>query len=824
MPSHLWLFCALAVFGSCTAQDVTTEASEFLAQFQLLGEPLYHEAALAQWEYNTNISAENAEKMSQAGAKWSAYYSEASENSARFPQDQVTNASIKLQLIYLGEKGAATLPTDKYTRLNQILNEMSTIYSTETVCRPNNPQECLPFEPGLDQIMLESTNYHDRLWAWEGWRAKAGKKMRPLYEEYVELENEAARLNGYRDYGDYWRGNYETLDTGRYGYSRDKLIEDVERTFQEILPLYKELHAYVRAHLKETYKDQNLDAEGCLPAHLLGDMWGRFWTNLYPLVVPYPDKESIDVSPTMVAQGWTVDKMFKEAEIFFESVGLFKLNENFWTNSMLEEPNDGRRVVCHPTAWDLGLDDFRVKMCTRVNMEDFLTVHHELGHIQYDMAYAPLPMLLRDGANEGFHEAVGEIMSLSAATPKHLKLLNLLPAHFVEDRETEINFLLRQALTIVGTMPFTYMLEQWRWKVFRGEITKENWMKEWWRMKRELVGVVEPFPRDETYCDPPALFHVANDYSFIRYYTRTIYQFQFQDALCAAANHEGPLHSCDITGSLEAGKKLRDMLELGNSRPWPEALESITGGIEIDAKPMLSYFQPLYEWLHENNRLNNRKVGWNTQWDPYTDNLIKVRISLFSGLGKDAYIWDKAETNLFRASIAYAMTKYFTEVEKNELEFSPDNVEIFDETLRISFLFHVLMPNTAGMEIVPKSKVEEAVRLSKGRINSMFYLDDFSLEFVGIPPTLAGPTEQPFDVWLVVFGIVAGVIVIALITLVALGQRDRRKRKKAKRDDEVGALNLPVTTNVLYEDSPSISDFGLENNVYEKEEEPQTAF
>ncbi|CAH2219630.1 angiotensin-converting enzyme 2 [Pelobates cultripes] len=830
MSRLLWLFCALVIFDSGATQSVTEQASQFLEQFQIVGEPLYHEAAVAQWEYNTNITDENAQKMNQAGAKWSEFYNQASENSTHFSPDDITDPMIKLQLTYLGEKGTSVLSSEKYARLNQILNEMSRLYSTETVCRPNNTEDCLPFEPGLDQIMLHSRDYHERLWAWEGWRANTGKKMRPLYEEYVQLENEAAKLNGYNDYGDYWRGNYETIATGDYYYSRDDVIRDVNETFDQILPLYKELHAYVRSKLQDTYGAKYFNSEGYLPAHLLGDMWGRFWTNLYPLVVPYPDKESIDVTPTMVAQGWTVERMFKEAEIFFKSVGLFELNPNFWTNSMIEEPKDGRKVVCHPTAWDLGMDDFRIKMCTTVNMEDFLTVHHELGHIQYDMAYAPLPMLLRDGANEGFHEAVGEIMSLSAATPKHLKHLKLLPDTFVEDQETEINFLLRQALTIVGTMPFTFMLEQWRWKVFRGEIPKDKWMEEWWRMKHELVGVVEPYPHDETYCDPAALFHVANDYSFIRYYTRTIYQFQFQDALCKAANHVGSLHSCDITNSLDAGIKLRTMLELGNSKPWTQALESITGETKLNAQPLLSYFSTLYDWLKKENEQNGRKVGWKTQWSTNTENLIKVRISLIAGLGDDAYPWDESEMNLFKASVAYAMTKYFAEMgkEKANLVFTPDNVDIYNETKRISFLFQVIKPDTNGLEIIEKSIVEQAIRMSKGRINSIFLLDDESLEFVGIPPTLTAPSQQSFEVWLVVFGVMAGLIVIALITLIILGQRDKKRRRKAIDDHEVGEINLcdnVMMSNIDNDSSSSSSSEGDTNKAYvDEEEEPNTAF
>ncbi|KAM4701859.1 angiotensin-converting enzyme 2 [Discoglossus pictus] len=815
MSGLLWLLCALTVIGSGKTQNVLQDAKDFLNWFDKEAVPLYHQSALAQWEYNTNITDENAQKMSEEGAKWSAFYSKASDNASTFPLDQITDTNIKLQLIFLGEKGTSVLPPEKYTRLNKILNEMSTIYSTETLCKNDGSNECLPLEPGLDRIMSESTDYQERLWAWEGWRAEAGKKMRPLYEEYVQLENEAAKLNGYADYGDYWRGNYETITTdAKYAYSRSDLIRDVERTFQEIQPLYKELHAYVRGKLQETYGSKYISSTGSLPAHLLGDMWGRFWTNLYPLVVPYPDKESIDVTPAMVSQGWTVERMFKEAEIFFKSVGLFPLNSNFWTNSMLEEPGDGRKVVCHPTAWDLGMDDFRIKMCTKINMEDFLTVHHELGHIQYDMAYSNLPMVLRDGGNEGFHEAVGEIMSLSAATPKHLKSLHLLPDTFVQDKETDINFLLRQALTIVATLPFTYMLEEWRWNVFRGEIPTNQWMKTWWDMKRDLVGVMSHYPHDESYCDPAALFHVANDYSFIRYYTRTIYQFQFQEALCKAANHVGPLHTCDITNSTEAGAKLRAMLELGKSQPWTLALENIAGVTKMDANPLLNYFEPLYEWLKQNNKENGRQSYWNT----YLNSAMKVRISL-QGLGKDTYVWDESEKYLFQSSIAYAMSKYYSKEKEQEIQFRSENVHIFNETKRISFFFYVVMPNTS--DILPKFELEQAVRMSRGRINDIFLLDDYSLEFVGILPTLRPPPKQPVTVWLVVFGVVAGILVVAFVALVIVGQKDRaKKRKQARVEDIIEPIN--DATNDFH--PVSLEAIEETNKAFEEEDDIQTHF
>ncbi|NXV46617.1 ACE2 enzyme, partial [Uria aalge] len=770
MLAYLLLLCGLSAV--VTPQDVTQQAQMFLLEFNRRAEIVSYESSLASWNYNTNITDETAKKMAEADAKWSAFYDEASRNASSFPLTSIQDPLTRLQIQTLQDRGSSVLPPEKYSRLSTVLNTMSTIYSTGTVCKINNPSECLVLEPGLDVIMANSTDYHERLWAWEGWRGGVGRMMRPLYEEYVELKNEVAKLNSYSDYGDYWRANYEADYPEAYKYSRDQLIEDVEKTFEQIKPLYEQLHAYVRHRLEQVYGPEFISSTGCLPAHLLGDMWGRFWTNLYDLTVPYPAQPNIDVTSAMSQKKWDAIKIFKAAEAFFTSIGLYKMTDGFWNNSMLTEPTDNRKVVCHPTAWDLGLNDYRIKMCTKVTMDDFLTAHHEMGHIEYDMAYSAQPYLLRGGANEGFHEAVGEIMSLSAATPQHLKSLDLLEPTFQEDEETEINFLLKQALTIVGTMPFTYMLEKWRWMVFRGEITKQEWTKRWWEMKREIVGVVEPVPHDETYCDPAALFHVANDYSFIRYYTRTIYQFQFQEALCKAANHTGPLHTCDITNSTAAGQNLRELLELGRSKPWTQALESVTGEKYMNAAPLLHYFEPLYKWLQKNN--SGRYIGWKTDWAPYLNNAVKVRISLKSALGSEAYEWDESELFLFKASIAYAMRKYFAKMKHQEVNFETTDVHAEQQTQRISFYITVSMPGNIS-DIVPRSDVEGAISMSRGRINEAFRLDDNTLEFVDILPTLAAPYEPPVTIWLIIFGVVISLVVIGVIVLVITGQRDRKK-------------------------------------------------
>ncbi|XP_042174891.1 angiotensin-converting enzyme 2 [Oncorhynchus tshawytscha] len=804
--TRLLLVGLIAVACVAAQSDLERRAQEFLDQFDGNATHLMYQYSLASWAYNTDISQENLDKLGVQSAIWGEYYSTVSKESEKFPIDQISDQLIKLQLISLQDKGSGVLSADKAAHLNKVMNEMSSIYSTGTVCKREDPFDCQTLEPGLESVMANmDSDYYERLHVWEGWRVEVGKKMRPLYEDYVDLKNEAAKLNDYEDYGDYWRSNYETIDDSPYNYARGQLMTDVRRIYKEILPLYKELHAYVRSKLQAKHPE-HIHPEGGLPAHLLGDMWGRFWTGLYPISTPFPEKTDIDVTNAMIAQKWPKDRLFQEAEKFFMSVGLYKMFDNFWKDSMLEKPTDGRKVVCHPTAWDMGnREDFRIKMCTEVNMDHFLTAHHEMGHNQYQMAYRNLSYLLRDGANEGFHEAVGEIMSLSAATPKHLKALGLLPDDFVEDKETEINFLMKQALTIVATLPFTYMLEEWRWQVFLGTIPKDQWMQRWWEMKRDMVGVVEPLPRDETYCDPPALFHVSGDYSFIRYFTRTIYQFQFQKALCEAAGHSGALFKCDITNSTAAGDKLRTMLEFGRSKSWTRALETISGNPKMDSAPLLDYFKDLHIWLIEENRKNNRKPGWRAAEDPFSENAYKVRLSLKAAMGDKAYKWNANEMYLFKANMAYAMRQYYLEVNKTAALFTTENIHTYKETARISFYFVVTDPSNSAV-VIPKAEVEAAIRMSRGRINDAFKLDDKTLEFEGLLATLAPPVEQPVTVWLVVFGVVMGLVVCMGCYLIISGFRDRKKKSAAKAEENA--------------ENP----YGVTNKTFEREEDEQTGF
>ncbi|XP_070532224.1 angiotensin-converting enzyme 2-like [Ptychodera flava] len=613
VPRCLLLALYLVVFPISVSSTTEEEAIAFLEAYDVEAQIVIPRYVHASWGYSTNLTQYNLQILQEESKKYAAFSSEASQNASLYtPHMHSYNESTRRQLEFLTNIGTAILPEDEYNEIQEILTNMSYIYAVGEVCFPwKGDNVCQKLDPGLTDIMANSRNYTERLWVWRHWRDDVGRKIRPLWGDYVRLKNKASVLNGYEDYGDYWRANYED----------DNLEEDMWQMYLDILPLYEKLHAYVRYRFKEVYGDKiNLD-QGCLPANLLGDMWGRFWTNLYSLVVPYENGTNVDVTEELRKQNYDPVKMTELADDFFVSMGMMEANQEFWDHSMLERPDDGRDVECHATAWDFSNKiDFRIRMCSEVNMDDLMTLHHEMGHIQYYLQYKELPVLFRGGANEGFHEAVGELISLSAATPTHLYDVNLLDT-LSDDYESDINFLMKQALTMVATLPFSMALEHWRWEVFRGNIPEDKWSETWWETKHKFVGVVEPHPRTEVDLDPPALFHIANDYSFLRYYTRTFIQFQFYEALCEAAGWDRELYKCDFFNSTEAGNLLASMLAKGSSEPWPKAMMEIAGTEKMESGPFLNYFEPLDRWL--NKKLYELgligDIGWDKEcsWRPY---------------------------------------------------------------------------------------------------------------------------------------------------------------------------------------------------------------
>ena len=437
---------------------------------------------------------------------------------------------------------------------------------------------------------------------WVSWHANA-VSTRDDYRRLADIANAGAQELGYADVGAMWRSGYDMHP--------DEFAELTERLWNETRPLYDQLHCYVRAGLNEEYGDTIQPATGPIRADLLGNMWAQEWGNVYELVAPDGSGNvGYDLTELLEEADYTPEQIVRTGEAFFSSLGFDPLPETFWERSQITEPRD-RTVVCHASAWNLDdVDDLRIKMCTRVNADDFITVHHELGHNYYQRAYNQQPLIYRNSANDGFHEAIGDMIGLSI-TPEYLVQIGLLEQDDLPGAEQDIGLLLRQAMDKVAFLPFGLLVDRWRWGVFDGSIAPDSYNSAWNEMRLRYQGVTPPVERDETHFDPGAKFHVPNGIPYTRYFLARILQFQFYQAACEQAGWSGPLHRCSFYGNEEVGARLNAMLEMGMSRPWPEALEAFTGTREMSAEPMLDYFRPLQTWLEEQNE--GRQCGWSVE-------------------------------------------------------------------------------------------------------------------------------------------------------------------------------------------------------------------
>ena len=435
---------------------------------------------------------------------------------------------------------------------------------------------------------------------WTSWNNNVGSPMRNQYQRMVEIANAGARELGFADTGAMWRSKYDMTP--------EQFEALTERLWNEVRPLYQELHCFARAGLNRRYGDAVQPANGPIRADLLGNLWAQEWGNIYEVVAP-PNSAppAYDLTHLLEQQHYTPERVVHTAEGFFTSLGFPALPATFWTRSMITQPRD-REVICHASAWDLdNREDLRIKMCTRVNADDFVTAHHELGHNFYQRAYMNQPFLYEDSANDGIHEAIGDTIALSV-TPEYLVQIGLLQQNQMPTPDQDRALLLRQALDKIAFLPFGLLIDRYRWGIFSGQIRPGEYQAAWDRMRLQYQGIVPPSPRSETNFDAGAKYHVPASVPYTRYFLARILQFQFFKAACDIAGWHGPLHRCSFYGNHEVGRRLNEMLALGLSRPWPDAIQTFTGTREISAEPMIEYFRPLLGWLREQNR--GRRCGW----------------------------------------------------------------------------------------------------------------------------------------------------------------------------------------------------------------------
>jgi peptidyl-dipeptidase A len=591
---------SVSVMAAAPARPTAAEAQKFMEEAEARLKALDEEAGRAEWVKNTYITGDTESLAAQAYQRAISAAVEYAKQATRFDGLELPEGTArKLKLLKLALDLPAPSDPKLAAELTRIVSEMEGIYGRGKYCRPpaigSTAQDC-PDINALSRIMAENRDPRELLDVWQGWH-KVSPPLRDPFTRYVALANQGARELGFKDLGAMWRSKYDMPP--------DEFAKEVDRLWTQVRPLYVSLHAYVRRKLREQYGPDVVPDQGPIPAHLLGNMWAQQWNNVYPLVKPPGGDPGIDLTQILRSKKVDEKEMVRYGERFFTSLGFEALPPTFWERSLFTKPRD-REVVCHASAWDVdNEDDLRIKMCIEITDEDFSTIHHELGHNFYQRAYKHQPFLFRDSANDGFHEAIGDAIALSI-TPPYLKQLGFIAQE--PHSSKDLGLLMQLALDKVAFLPFGLLVDQWRWKVFSGEVPPGRYNAAWWELREKYQGVKAPVPRSESDFDPGAKYHVPANVPYTRYFLAHILQFQFHRALCQASGYQGPLNRCSIYANKEAGARLQKMLAMGLSRPWPDALEAMTGQREMDATAILDYFAPLQKWLDEQNA--GQPVGW----------------------------------------------------------------------------------------------------------------------------------------------------------------------------------------------------------------------
>ncbi|XP_018333266.1 angiotensin-converting enzyme [Agrilus planipennis] len=557
----------------------------------------------AQWTYATNMTDRNKKIMINEQTRKANYDKLSWRKVVKYDWQLMNDTNLKRQIKFIIISSRASLSDEKYNEIYYLISEMKDIYNKIRICPFDDgfDEKCtLQLEPDIKNIMMHSRNPDELLHVWNEWHNKVGPPMKNKFMRYVQLANQAARMTGFADAGEQMYSLYET----------ENIEYELEDTWRTIQPLYKELFTYVRKKIISRYGPDVVRPDGPIPAHLFGNIWAQDWSNLKDLVLPYPFAEKLDITDKMVQSGFNALRIFQIAEEFYTSLGLKPMPPEFWRYSMLERPKK-KTAQCTTSAWDFcnGID-FRIKQCTEINTESFVSAHHEMAHIQYYLHYVNQPYLFRDGANPGFHEGIANAIGLSIFNPSHFRRIGWYK-NGTDNYETNINFLMIKALEKLSYAPFAYLVDKWRCQIFREGV--ENMNSAWWDLRLRYQGVIPPSPRTEQHLDAVAKRHIPADMPYMRYYVALLLEFQIFESLCSAAKHRGQLHSCDIYRSTSAGQILEDALQLGKSKHWKDVLKILTQGKtdRLSSHSILKYFEPLHAWLKIQN-VKEPLIGWNS--------------------------------------------------------------------------------------------------------------------------------------------------------------------------------------------------------------------
>ena len=603
MKKFLSILSILVIVTSCVPSGEQTNQIEeldiFLNEIEKENLEFGPVISSASWISSNFITFDSQKVIADYGTRYTLDALDKARRASSFDNLEVSDEKRRmLNILKTSFVMPPPLDNELAAELSKIRTSLAAMYGSGEHCFEDGA--CHDLE-AFEAIIDNSRDPKELLKAWSGWH-EISKPMKPMYMRMVEIGNQGASDLGYQNLSDLWFSKYDM--------PADEFLAETDRVWEEVKPLYDSLHCHVRAKLNDHYGDDIVSRSDPLPVHMLGNMWGQSWSNIYDLVYPkQKELSSVNLTEIIEERKLTEIDMVEYAEDFFISIGFEALPDTFWERSLFVKPED-RSVVCHASAWNLdpANNDLRIKMCIEKNEEDFITIHHELGHIFYYQAYNHLPTLFQGGANDGFHEAFGDLLTLSI-TPEYLKKINFINQDEADRAEKDfIGLLMKQALEGVVIIPWALMLDKWRAGIFEGDITEENLNESWWEMRKYYQGIAPPSERSEEYFDAGAKYHIPGNTPYTRYYLARIMQYQFHEALCEASGYDGYLHECSVYGNKDAGEKIISTMALGQSLPWQDAFEKIADSRKLSGESILSYYAPLKKWLDEQNEF--RTCGW----------------------------------------------------------------------------------------------------------------------------------------------------------------------------------------------------------------------
>uniref|UniRef100_A0A7I4Z5D3 Angiotensin-converting enzyme n=1 Tax=Haemonchus contortus TaxID=6289 RepID=A0A7I4Z5D3_HAECO len=606
---------------------------EWIQGYQTEAQKVLKEVAAAGWKYFSHASPGAKQSLNEAEQVLSRFVRSTSMQAKQFDLESVTDPDLKRQLSYVSFEGMSALSPADYTAFNQAQNTLNREATDVTICDLDVPPPCALKRIDLESIFRTEKDGKRLSHLWISYLTQLAKE-KPTYQKLIAWTNKGAKANGFPDGGAMWRSAFDL--SGKNTPHVVDIKDQIEQIYKKIEPLYKQIHSYVRRQIAGIYSNPpGISKNGPIPAHLFGSVEGGDWSAHYEQTKPFDDQSTLpeDMLFAFHTQNYTTKQMFIKAYRYFKSIGFPSLPKTFWTNSHFARVWS-RDMICNPPA---ALDmrdgsDFRVKSCAQLGMPDFELAHSLMAQVYYQYLYRQQPLLFREPASSSISDAIARVFAHLSTNPHYLYSQKLVTASHLDIKDSLIvNKLYKEALENFVKMPFDIVADNWRFEQFEGKITPAKINDRWWELRTKYEGISAPEPYNSSNLD--ALMHTAISQvhspaikSLISY----VVQFQILKSICPT----GTVLSEGCILSEVTTEKLREVMKKGSSITWLQALEQLTGSAQLDASPLLEYYEPLADWLRNTNEIDQTVLGWDGDGTPFSaDEIPKPRAGMDSGSG-----------------------------------------------------------------------------------------------------------------------------------------------------------------------------------------------